>query len=360
MKKIITLLISLGTCQAIAGNLQLNADQIAAFGIETTGAQSVGKTFSKTFPAKITVPNARLRVVSSPLDGVIETLLVAEGEDVTQGQSMATIRSARLLELQTAYLESRTRRLLSAETVNRDRKLRAEGIIAQRRLLAAESEHREKLNAEARDRQALTLAGMPDHEIKELARKQRLNSNLTIRAPFDGVVLEQIATTGQRLTEADPLYKVGDLDTLWVEVHVPLDSLGSTAPGTHVHLQDQDIDATVITVGRMVHGTDQGVLVRAEIRNGTKQLRPGQFIKARLKHVAGSSDVRLPSAAVIREDSREYVFVRNAQGFEPVAVNVVARAGDEVVIRGDITEAASVVIRGTAALKAIWAGDETQ
>lgn len=359
MKNIIAALLLATALPASAGSgdvLKLGPEQVAAFGIETTNVQTVDQTISKAFPAKVAVPNAQLRVVGSPLEGVVEALLVAEGEPVTGGQPLASIRSAQLLELQAAYLETRTRRLLSAETVKRDRKLRAEGIVAERRLLESESAHRELTNAEARDRQALRLAGMPDKAIEELARTQELSAVFEVKAPLDGVVLEQVATAGQRLAAADPLYRIGDLSTLWVEVHVPLDSLGNVAPGSAVELPAQGMRAEVITVGRMVHGTDQGVLVRAAVTENAERLRPGQFVEARLHLGAGDDAVRVPAAAVVRSADQDFVFVQVADGFNRVPVKVLAREGDEVVVEAALSSDSAVVVRGTAALKAALAG----
>jgi RND family efflux transporter MFP subunit len=332
----------------------IDAAQRAAFGIETAPIEAGDAALGKPYPAKVTVPNAQLRVVSSPLEGVVEALLVAEGESVDVGQPLARVRSQGMLELQAAYLESRTRRELASETLARDAKLHAEGIVARRRLLESQSAHQEMRTAEARDRQALLLAGMPEAAIEALARSQQLTTVLEVKSPLSGVVLEQIATAGQRLVASDPLYRVGDLSTLWIEVHVPLDALGDTAPGSRVELS-QGLSASVITVGRMVHGTDQGVLVRAEVREGVATLRPGQFIEARLSQAAGGQAMRLPARALVRIDGRDSVFVERTEGFEPVAVEVLAREADEAVVKGPLSAGDSVVVNGTVALKAALA-----
>jgi cobalt-zinc-cadmium efflux system membrane fusion protein len=345
------LLGALSTAARAAPMVVIDDAQRAAFGIETASVNQGSAALSKPYPAKVAVPNAQLRVVSAPLDGVVEALLVAEGESVTAGQPLARLRSQGLLELQAAYLESRTRRQLSGETLARDRKLHAEGIVAQRRLLDSQSAHREMLTIEARDRQALTLAGMPDEAIEQLAESQRMTTVLEVNSPLSGVVLEQLATAGQRLATSDPLYRVGDLSTLWIEVHVPLDALGNIEPGSKVELS-QNLKATVITVGRMVHGTDQGVLVRAEVREGVATLRPGQFVEARLSQAAGSQALRLPARALLRIEGTDKVFVERAGGFEPVAVEVVAREASEVVVTGPLQVGDAVVVNGTVALKA--------
>lgn len=358
MRTVIALLLATAMANAVAREANLVAldpDQVAAFGIETAAAAPVSQAMSKAFPAKVAVPNAQLRVVSAPLAGVVEALLVAEGEAVTAGQVLARIRSTELLALQTAYLEARTRRQLNAETVARERQLRAEGIIAERRLLESEARQRELVNAEERDRQALRLAGMPDEAIAALARQQQLSAVLEVKAPLAGVVLEQLATAGQRLATADPLYRIGHLEPLWLEVHVPLESLGGVTPGSPVELPEQGIEARVITVGRMVHGTDQGVLVRAEVRTGAERLRPGQFVEARIAQGADAG-LRVPAAAVVRSGDGDYVFVARPGGFLPVAVTLVARQGAAAVVRGDLAADDQVATRGTAALKAAWGG----
>ena len=339
-----------------AQTLTLDAQQRAAFGIETVLVQLATEALSKPYPAKVQVPNAQLRVLSAPLEGVVEALLVAEGETVEQGQTLARVRSQGLLELQAAYLESHTRRALAGETLARDKKLYTEGIVARRRLLESQSAFRELSTAEERDRQSLLLAGMSESTLKDLVREKTLSAVLEVKSPLSGVVLEQIATAGQRLAVSDPLYRVGQLSPLWIEVHVPLNALGTIAPGSLVRIAEGGLDAEVITVGRMVHGTDQGVLVRAEVREGVERLRPGQFVEAQISQGAGDGAFVVPAQAVVRMDSQDQVFVQRANGFELLAVQILSRERAVVVVRASLESGDSVVISGTAALKAAWAG----
>lgn len=332
--------------------VKLNTKQRTAFGIETSPVQVVKQSFSKIYPAKVQVPNAQLRVVSAPLDGVVEALFVAEGEKVKAKQVLARVRSQGLLELQANYLETLTRRKLSGESLTRDKNLHKEGIIAKRRLLETQAKHRELVTAEQRDRQTLILAGVPESAIQQLARKQKLHALLDVVSPLSGVVLEQIVTAGQRLMVSDPLYKIGNLSPLWIEIHVPLDALKGIELGSTVRINEGSLTANVITVGRMVHGADQGVLVRAEISTGSKALRPGQFVKARISQNADGQAWRLPAKALLRIDGMDSVFAERDSGFELIPVNIVARDSNKVVVRAALTATDQVVTSGTAALKA--------
>jgi RND family efflux transporter MFP subunit len=353
-------IISIFLLGALVGPLQaakmavIDEAQRAAFGIRTAAVEAASESLSKPYPAKVTVPNAQLQVISAPLEGVVESLLVAEGEEVATGQPLARVQSRGLLDLQAAYLESRTRRLLAGESASRDRKLYAEGIVARRRLLESDSSFREAKTVEARNRQALLLAGMPEDAIQELASSQQLTTLLEVKSPLAGVVLEQIATAGQRLAASDPLYRVGDLSTLWVEVHVPMDALGRISVGSQV-LLSQGPPARVITIGRMVHGTDQGVLVRAEVRDDVDKLRPGQFVEARLSQAGAMGAWRVPANAVVRINGIDSVFIERSGGFEAVPVTVLAREADRVMVEGALAATDAVVVDGTVSLKAALA-----
>lgn len=137
---------------------------------------------------------------------------------------------------------------------------------------------------------------------------------------------------------------------------MPLNALGTIAPGSLVRITEGELNAEVITVGRMVHGTDQGVLVRAEVREGVERLRPGQFVEAQISQGAGNGAFVLPAQAVVRMDGQDRVFVQRARGFELLAVEVLSRERTVIVVRADLESTDSVVISGTAALKAAWAG----
>jgi 2-oxoacid:acceptor oxidoreductase gamma subunit (pyruvate/2-ketoisovalerate family) len=199
---------------------------------------------------------------------------------------------------------------------------------------------------------AAVLAGMDEQALAALAKQRKLSGSLQVRAPLDGVVLEQIATPGQRLEMADPLYKVGKLSPLWLEIHVPLEKLGATATGSLV--RSDSVSARVITVGRMVHGADQGVLVRAEVTEGAQQLRPGQFVQANLTGPDSADLYRVPRSALVRSGKESYVFVETADGFSAEPVEVKAEETKNIIIGGSFAADAKVAVSGTAALKANW------
>jgi hypothetical protein len=86
-------------------------------------------------------------------------------------------------------------------------------------------------------------------------------------------------------------------------------------------------------------------------------LKPGQYLEATISSktppVSGWS---LPSTALVRNGSNEFVFVRNADGVQAVPVTVESRAIDQVIVQGALTAKQSIAIQGLASLKGLWLG----
>ncbi|MBZ0070534.1 MAG: efflux RND transporter periplasmic adaptor subunit [Gammaproteobacteria bacterium] len=355
---LLSLLLSLGSARLAAEPLvNITAEQRQAIGIETAALQPIEYNRSALLPARVTVPNAQLQVVTAPQSGLVETLLVSAGEAVQAGQTLLRIQSPALLELESDYLENRTRLTLARRNYERDRQLYQEGIIAERRMLESQASYQELATTVARLKRLLELAGLEGEALRVLEQLRQLTGTLLVRAPFDGVVLEQMVTPGTRVAAADALYRVASLKPLWLEIHMPLEQLGTTAVGQQVLVQnDPPLRGEVINIGHMVHGADQGVLIRAEVGTGSELLRPGQFVQVQIAMPAAADRYRIPREALIRSAGKHYVFVSRPDGFVPVAVTVIMEEPEHLVIQTVLATDSQIAVRGVATLKAAWSG----
>ncbi len=353
-KTLLGLALLLATNLHAAPLVKIEPGQREALGIQAIAVEPVSQAWDSAYPAEVRVPNAQLMVVSAPQEGLLARLQVAEGEPVHKGQLLAVIQSPKLVEEQRLYLGALSRLGLAQAGLNRDRQLKAEGIISERRFLETRAAYTQARTEVEQRQQALLLAGMDKAAVKELERKHKLSANLEVRAPMDGVVLEQMAMPGQRVEIASPIYRIGQLDPLWLEIHVPLEKLGAVAVGTAVRVEKPKTEGRIITVGSMIHGEDQGVLVRAEVGNSDRKLRPGQFVEAQLAKPGSKSSWRVPRRALLRVEGKTWVLVERDGGFQPVAVDIVIEEPDALIIRGELKSGDKVAISGTAALKAAW------
>ncbi len=355
MKKLLTLFLLLPLLPVSAAEpVAISPEQEQALGIRTLPVEPVERAWGTAYPARVQVPNAQLQVVTAPQEGLLTSLRVAEGEPVKAGQTLAVIQSPRLVEEQRHYLEALTRLGLARAALERDRQLKAEGIIAERRYLETRAQYTQAKTEVEQRRQALMLAGMDEEAIRALEKKHRLSATLQVRSPMDGVVLEQLATPGQRVEIASPLYRIGRLDPLWLEIQVPFEQLEQVRKGMAVKVERPALEGRIITIGSMIQGENQSVLVRAEVPNPDRKLRPGQFVQVRLARPGSATAWRVPREALLRAEGGTWVMVRRPGGFLPVPVKITTEEPDSLVIEGALKTGDQVAVAGTAALKAAW------
>lgn len=329
--------------------------QQQALGIMVAPVSASSLLTSNRLPGEITVPVGQERIVSAPQTGLIDALFVAPGQSVKKGQALAHISSPELVSLQRDYLQAVTQNRLAKNMLDRDAELYKEGIIAERRYLTTKSGQEELSASLAQRRQALRLAGMGDASIARLERRGEFSSGLTISAPIEGQVLEQMVTVGQRIDPAVPMLRIGRLSPLWLEIHAPLESLSTVANGMQVRIPKYQAEGKIIAIIRNVNKNDQTMHVRAEITRNADKLSPGQFVEAEIASpgVTGR-EFSVPKNAVVRNGADSFIFVHSVTGFTPKKITVVSEQADKVVISGGLDGSEKVAVAGTVAIKAAW------
>jgi len=337
--------------------ISLSAEQSSMYGIVTAPLKQASAVLGARYPAEVVVPNSQLLVISVLQGGLVEALMTAEGEHVTEGQVLAKINSPGVLELQRDLLQTMSQLNLAKSSLSRNKQLLDEGIIPKRRYLESLSIWQELLTQKEQQETTLAFSGMSSEAITQLEKTRKLSSILTITAPFDGVVLEQMAILGQKLGAADPLFKIGKLAPLWLEIHVPVSVISEVKLGDIVAIDNLNVEGKVITIGRMVHAADQGTLVRALVENNAEQLRPGQVVQARVAIQNGEQQRYMVSRkSIVRIDQETMIFIKHEQGYEAVKVEVIGTREGEQIIATQKNISVPVVTSGAVSLKAILIG----
>lgn len=340
---------------AHAEHIPLEPQQIDALGIRWSPAQPAGDTREPALPTRVTIPPAQIQVVSAPQTGLVEQLSAAVGDHVSAGQVIAYLQSPQLLTQQREYLQTLTQLRLARSDLQRDETLFKEGVIAERRLLEKRSAHSELLALRDQQRQSLALAGMNKQALAKLESSRELSSQLCVCAPIDGVIMERYATAGERVEHIAPLYRIANLDTLWVEIRTPLSLLDGVSEGATVVTDDGNVSGRVILVGHEVDPANQTVLLRAEVTTGIDRLRPGQFLEMRLS-ASVADGVSVPAEAVVRDGQGSFVFLRTADGFDVEKISILNQSGGRALVSGNIKAGDPVAVSGMSSLKAAWQG----
>ncbi len=334
----------------------LTPAQVNNMAIEVATISDGGSMSAQRYSAEVVLPPSQMRIVTAPQQGLLDQLTVSTGQVVKRGQRLAHMASTGLVALQSDYLQVLTQKQLAQKALARDKALFADGIIAQRRYLKTQSAYQALAALLAEKSQVLAMSGMSKAAIQQLADSQQLSNALDIVAPMSGYVVEQMVSVGQRLEMSAPIYKIAQLEPLWLEVNVPVDLASQLKPGMLVEVLDQAVSGKVISVLRLLDKQTQTRRVRAEVTKGAGLLVFDQFVEVAIKAPTLANQLTVPRSALVHHAQRAFVFKQVDQGFEPIPVQIVGEQNGSVVIEGNLASGEMVAIKGMAALKGSWLG----
>ncbi|GIX00589.1 MAG: hypothetical protein KatS3mg111_3921 [Pirellulaceae bacterium] len=254
--------------------------------------------------------------VAAQADGLIEEILVEEGDSVGEGDILLRIDSrVALAELQVAEKEAQAAREKASQTANIDyakaaSALAEEELESEQRLWEQNSTTWSSVRRKTleRDRarfsvdvatvehnQDVLAAAIAEEKVKAAQIRLELYS---VKAPFDGVVAERLRDRGEWIRSGDPILRLVHMNTVKVEGMVDVKSVALSALQgapmlVRVHINPEqivefetniDFVAPEIRVGR--------VRVAGRVQN--RQLN-GQWLLR--EGMSAECFVRLPSAA---------------------------------------------------------------
>lgn len=229
--------------------------------------------------------------VVAKVDGEVRTLLVEEGDEVSNQQVLARLDGDRLrLELN----ESKARLDKMQRDFARNQELQERGLISEGDF--------ERLQYDLEALQAsYNLASL------ELDYTQ-------IRAPIDGVISERYIKLGNTIKTSDPLFRVTSLNPLVAYLHVPEREFRQLAAGQDVQI---DIDALggkpvfakVSRVSPIVDPETGTFKLTIEMPNADRAIKPGMFGRMNIVYDKHENVLQIPRSAITERAGTSYVFV---------------------------------------------------
>jgi cobalt-zinc-cadmium efflux system membrane fusion protein len=291
--------------------------------------------------------------VSAPLPARVVSLQAVEGRAVRVGEALATLESGELAKLRAELATAEARGDLAQRTLDRKRRLLAEKIVPTREV--QEAEH-ETIAADAQVRAA--RAALQALGAAAQAGAGMNPSTLILRSPVAGVVLERTLALGQTADPSKPLFRIGDLSTLWLTVQAfERDAVrlaeGAPARITFAALPGRRFQGKIALIGQRVNADSRTVAVRIDLPNRDRLLRPGMSATAWLPVGDQGTLLAVPAAAVQRVRDRWCVFIpKDSRTFE---IRPVGRGRDlagEVEILSGVRAGEPIVVDGAFLLKA--------
>ncbi|MEM9301081.1 MAG: efflux RND transporter periplasmic adaptor subunit [Pseudomonadota bacterium] len=318
----------------------------------------------------------RQATVSAEVTGKVTEVLVEEGMQVTEGQVLARLDA----QTEAAQLELAEAQLLAGRSALQEIEVQ---LADAERTLRREREVRERgLNSEATLDQALAsfealearlIARRSDVAVAEssVALRRQLLDELTIRAPFDGVVIAKAAQPGEMVSPISAgggftrtgICTIVDMGSLEIEVdvneaYIQRVSAGQEALARLDSYPDWNIPAEVIAVVPTADRQKATVRVRVGFLQTDERILPDmgvtvRFLDEEVETPAAAAVVQaieVPAAAVRREGGQSVVFVAVDEVADRRLIQVGEQRRDRIIITAGLREGEEIVadLRGLA------------
>jgi RND family efflux transporter MFP subunit len=225
--------------------------------------------------------------------GVVKSLYVTQGQNVTKGQVLARLDD-QLIRQQVEPL--RVQLNAANDTYKRTKNLYDQGIGTYQTVLNAKT-------------QVETLQG----QINTINRQAAL---MTVTAPQSGVadlVNVRVGETFVGATAAGPQIRIVNTSNLKIKANVPENYLDRVSVGSALEVMVPDennrlINATITVVGRTIDPASRTFYIEAKIPSNSN-LKPNQVVKVHIKDYGNQNAITIPVNTLQNDEKGKFVMV---------------------------------------------------
>ncbi|MDE0556135.1 MAG: efflux RND transporter periplasmic adaptor subunit [Candidatus Poribacteria bacterium] len=212
----------------------------------------------------------RMAYASTRISGWIEDLHIDfTGIKVREGDELLSIYSPELVTAQEEYLTA----LKSIEELQNTEYVQLRKSVEQT-LTAAKSK--------------LELYGLTVNQIEEIRNRGEVSTTLPLFAPMAGTVVHMNVSQGQHVNRGMNLYRIADLNSLWImadvyEYELPWIYMGQAVEITGQSMPGQMFSGKVTYIYPFFDTQTRTQKVQIEVPNPTGRLRPGMYVTLQIK-----------------------------------------------------------------------------
>lgn len=292
---------------------------------------------------RIAVDETKTSRISSPLQGLVDSVAVRLGQEVKAGDVLLAVRSGALVDLQAearlaqAHLSAQKRNLARITSLVQLQAAPEKDLVA-----AREAFEEAKV--------ALDAAELKQHSLRV---HSEASGRFEILAPRAGVVVLRDVSPGQEVgpDRTEPLVVIAELDQVWAVASVPEAEVGGIEENQQARVwlpssPSRSATGTVTWVSPLVDPDRHTVDVRVRVDNKDGHMRPNAWAQVAFAP-AGTPRIVIPAGSVVTDDERSVVFVKLANGkLERRDVQPGRQRDGRVEIMGGLKEGEQVAVEG--------------
>ncbi len=315
------------------GNGRKKGDSAAALAAPVELAEVKHGSITTFLETTATLESRSSATLVAAAPGQLRELAAEEGDRVRKGDLLARIDdTAARLAVERAEIAAH----LAERETERGRQLREQGFLSDKE--TDDLEWRRRNAAVALDEARYAL------------------SQTRLTAPFAGRVTARMVNVGETVTPGRDCFRVEEFNPLLARLYFPEREAARVRAGqgavlTLDALPGHSFEARVALVNPVVDRANGTFKVTLEVRDPHGLLRPGSFVRVRLRTGSHANVVLVPQRAMISEDGEDFVFVASGDSVVRRSVRVGAVSGDTAQVLAGLAAGDRVVTVGQGGLK---------
>jgi len=231
---------------------------------------------------KIDYNESRVEFISARIAGRVDRLYVDfTGIEIKENDHLVDIYSPELYSAQAELIGA-----LEASESNKEGAERMSARFTAMNLLAS--------------REKLRLWGLLPEQIAEIEKTQKPQTHVTIYSPLAGTVIEKNVRLGQYIKEGDQLYRIAELDPIWLYLELYEYDIAAVRYGQPVDVAieafpGETFQGIVTFIDPFLDDRTRTVKVRVNLKNPDRKLKAGMYASATIRVRLLSNGVAAPT-----------------------------------------------------------------
>ncbi|MCK0156740.1 efflux RND transporter periplasmic adaptor subunit [Cellulophaga sp. F20128] len=310
--------------QSHGKEVMLSAQQFNTLQMETNVLSKRAMSGFVEANGQLEVPPQNEAAITAIIGATIVSIDVIEGDKVNKGQVVAYLSHPTIVQMQTNYLNAYSRSIFLKKEFDRQKKLYEAGVGSGSNYQKSESEYKVSKAMENGLGAQLKLLNINVASVGSGTIFQRI----PLLSPIDGFVQKVNIKTGQYVDPQTELFEVVDThhihaDLMVFEKDVHLVKEGQNVTFKVQSMPDEELVASIVSVGKTFEENPKAVHIHAEIQNKKDNLIPGMYIQGKIEINSKRSKV-LPEGALVKDGGKFFVFMvakeNDAWSFKPMEV----------------------------------------
>lgn len=279
-------------------------------------------------------------VIYPEFSGILEQVLVQEGQAVSKGQILAKISDGGLSQ-QLAQLEIQTD--LAKTTFERQERLWNQKIGSEMQYLQAKSTY--------------------EAQQKAVVQLQEQIAKTIVTAPFSGTIDDVITEQGSVVAPGQSqLFRIINLNNMYIETDVPESHLNNVTKGKEVivtfPILGETSTAKIRQAGNFINPANRTFKIEVAVSNKNKSIKPNLTAKLQINDYTNEDAILIPQS-IISENAlgQQYIYKiseKNETG-EGIAQRVIVKTGltqgDNIEILSGVSAGDEIILEGARSVK---------